>query len=391
MEAAPLAPPADLADLGDLEGSLVLRDERGNLVLTQPNGGGRREIASGEGRLLSQPTFSHNADRIAWSATDTTGATLFVADIDGANEVSTSLDSPAFYLAWSAGDSWIAGLRPVPGNIEFFVAESSSVAVRAVGSGQPFYFDWRDDETLVAAINTTTLAEIRAPGDTEPSLLPIDSPLGIFQTPGVVEGDAEPRDRLVVAMIQDGANDVVVLGPDQEHESIGRANGPITIAVNPVDQRVAVQVLDTEPQSQVIGFQVDTPPTLASGQVSIIDLETREVITRSERQVVAMQWSPDGSSLALLQSTGTALQWLVTRPDDVVALTPFVPSQAIATSYLPFADQYNHSSTWWSPDSRAIVMSGVVDGESGVWVDLVDDERTAVRVSNGDLALWSQR
>jgi len=104
-----------------------------------------------------------------------------------------------------------------------------------------------------------------------------------------------------------------------------------------------------------------------------------------------MQWSPDGSNLALLQSNGASLQWLVTRPDDVVALTPFVPSQEIATSYLPFADQYNHSSTWWSPDSQAMVMSGVIDGESGVWVDLIDDDRTAARVSNGDLALWSPR
>ncbi len=387
----PLPPAANLADLTDLEGSLVIRDDDGNLVLTAPDGSDRHVVASGDRQLLTQPTFSHDADRIAWSAIDGAGATLSVANIDGSEVVSTSLDSSAFYLAWSTDDSWIAGLRPITGNIELFIAESLTASIRPIGTGQPFYVDWRDDDSLIAAVNTTTLAEIRVRGSVEPSVVPIDSPLGAFQAPAVIEGDPEPRDRLVVAMLRDGANDVVLLGPDEQSPSIGRATGPISIAVNPVDRRIAVLVLDNEPQSQVIGFQLDTPPALISGQVSIIDLETREVTARVERQVIAMQWSPDGSRLAVLQSNGNSLQWLITDPDTVAALTPFTPSREVANGYLPFADQYNHSSTWWSPDSRAMVMSGSVDGESGVWVDLVDDDLSATRVSPGDLGLWSPR
>lgn len=382
---------ATLSDVAEIAGSLVLRDGDGNLVLTAPDGRVRGELASGERRLLTQPTFSRDASRIAWSTLDSAGATLSVAAVDGSTTVTTNLDSPAFYLAWSADDSWLAGLRPTIGSIEFFVAETATAAVRSVGAGQPFYVDWRDDDTLIAAVNSTTLAEIDASGAEEPSTLPIDSPLGLFQAPAVVEADDVPRDRVVVAMLRDGANDVVVLGPDDHASSIGRADGPVSIAVNPVDQRVAVLVLDAAPQSQVISLQIGEPPTLTSGHVSIIDLETGEVTTRVERQIVAMQWSPDGSSLAVLQSTGSALQWLITDVDTVVALTPFVPSQEVANAYLPFADQYNHSTTWWSPDSRAIVMSGFIDGESGVWVDVVDDELSAVRVSAGDLALWSPR
>lgn len=384
-------PAASLSDVADIAGSLVVRDGDGNLVLTAPDGRVRAELASGEQRLLTQPTFSRDATRIAWSTLDSAGATLTVATVDGSSTITTDLESPAFYLTWSPGDSWLAGLRPVVGSIEFFVADTTTADVRSVGAGQPFYVDWRSDDTLVAAVNSTTLAEIQASGEQEPAVVSIDSPLGLFQAPAVVDADSDANERVVVAMIRDGANDVVLLGPDDQAPSIGRATGPVSIAVNPIDRQVAVLVLDTAPQSQVIGFQTDEPPTLRSGQVSIIDLDTREVTTRVERQIVAMQWSPDGSSLAVLQSTGTELQWLVTDTDTVVALTPFVPSQEVASSYLPFADQYNHSTTWWSPDSRAMVMSGLVEGQSGVWVDVVDDQLSAVRVSSGDLALWSPR
>ncbi|MDW3177934.1 MAG: hypothetical protein R8J94_11140 [Acidimicrobiia bacterium] len=388
----PTIPPVALNDLANVDGSIVLRDDDGSLVVVRPDGNDRQELASGAESLLNQPTFSRNGDRVAWTAIDTDGPRFFVADVDGSNVVSAAVSSPAFYLSWSPDDTWIAALRPVPASIEFVVADPESAEVRAVATGQPFYFDWLDDDSIIAAVGTTTLTVIDASGEVPPTPRVLASPLGAFQTPAVVAGGDEGADDVVVAVLQNGFNDVVLLGADGSQDAIGRSSGPVATTNNPTEGQVAVLVIDVEPpQSQVIGFQTDEPPDLPSGQVSIIDLDTREVTTRDERQIVAMQWSPDGSSLAMLQAGNNTLQWLVATPDGVSMLTPFIPSQEFATSYLPFADQYNHSSSWWSPDSRAMVLSGSIDGQTGVWVDLVDDEFGAVRISGGDLGLWSAR
>lgn len=388
----PTIPPVALDDLADVEGSIVLRDDDGSLIVVRPDGTNRQELASGVGALLNQPTFSRNGDRVAWTSIDAEGPKFFVADVDGSNAVSAAVSSPAFYLSWSPDDTWIAALRPIPASIEFAVADPDSADVRAVATGQPFYFDWLDDDSIVAAVGTTTLTVIEASGEVPPTPRALASPLGAFQSPAVVVGGDETEDDVLVAVLQDGFNDVVLLGADGSQDAIGRSSGPVATTNNPTEEQVAVLVIDTEPpQSQVISFQTDEPPDLPSGQVSIIDLDTREVTTKDERQIVAMQWSPDGSSLAMLRALNNTLQWLVATPDGVSMLTPFVPSQEFATSYLPFADQYNHSSSWWSPDSRAMVLSGSVDGQSGVWVDLVDDDSGAVRISGGDLGLWSAR
>ena len=141
----------------------------------------------------------------------------------------------------------------------------------------------------------------------------------------------------------------------------------------------------------MIGFQVDPLPQLPSGRVSIVDRTTGDVTILDEPGIVATQWSPDGGTLAMLQVTEQDLRWLLVTGDETTETTPFLPSDEFASSYLPFADQYNHSSSWWSPDSRALVISGSVGGEAGIWVDLVDDEKDAVRVAGGDIALWSPR
>ena len=57
--------------------------------------------------------------------------------------------------------------------------------------------------------------------------------------------------------------------------------------------------------------------------------------------------------------------------------------------YLPFADQYNQSHRWWSPDSRAFVFAGSVAGEDGVWIDVVDDDADPAKIADGGVAFWS--
>ena len=142
-------------------------------------------------------------------------------------------------------------------------------------------------------------------------------------------------------------------------------------------------------QSQVIAFQIDSPASLAPNRVSIVDTTTGEVETLDLEGALATQWSPDGTTLAVLIAQERGLEWRFVRDGAVLPGDPFIPSQEFFNSYVPFADQYERSSTWWSPDSAGVVFSGSIDGEDGVWVDLVDDGRAAVRVAEGDIAFFS--
>lgn len=378
--------PAELDDLAGVAGSIVIRSDEGDLVVISPDGAERRQVASADGRVLSQPTWSTGGELLAWSAFGPEGAALEIGSDDDDTR-SVALATPPFYLSWSAEDRWIGALRPTTGSIEFLVVQSDDASARPIGAGQPFYFDWRDDDVLIAAINGNALAEIPASPTADPTQLALGQALGVFQAPSMIDAS----DSTVIALRGETTNDVVVVRDGRAEATLGRARGPVSFSVDPLGQRLAVLVLAAEPQSQVISFQPDEPPDLEAGRVSIIDLETGAVETRPEQRVLAMQWSPDGSKLALLQSSNDELRWLVVDDGDVTALSPFVPSREVAISYLPFADQYNHSTTWWSPDSRAVVLPGAVDGDAGIWVDLVDDDRGAVRIADGDVALWSPR
>jgi hypothetical protein len=382
----PSLEPALVENLVALAGKLVFRSEEGDIVVAEPTGAGAIVVANGTERRNSQPTWSNGGDRIAWSSFNPEGANLEIAPSNGTSGTKTRIETPPFFLSWSTDDTWLGGLRPTSTGIEFMIVESTNGTVRPVGAGQPFYFDWRDDSSLVAAVNGTTLVDIPASPDLPPSEINTGTPLGVFQTPAALDGE-----EIVLAIDRDGSNDVVVLGVDGVATAIATADGPLSTSINPVDDRLAVLVAETAPQSQVIGFQVDTPPELPSGRVSIIDRTTGDVTTLDEPRIVATQWSPDGVTLAMLQANQEDLRWLLVTSEGTAETTPFLPSSEFATSYLPFADQYNHSSSWWSPDSRAIVISGSIEGETGIWVDLVDDEKDAVRVAGGDIALWSPR
>jgi hypothetical protein len=378
--------PALVEALADLAGKLVFRSEEGDIVVAGSTGADAIVVGNGTERRNSQPTWSNAGDRIAWSSFSPAGANLEIAPSNGTAGTETRMETAPFFLSWSKDDTWLGGLRPTSTGIEFMIVETAEGTVRPVGAGQPFYFDWRDDSSLIAAVNGTSLVNIPASPDLPPSEIDTASPLGVFQTPAALAGE-----EIVLAMNREGSNDVVVLGPDGLETAIATTDGPLSTSINPVDGRLAVLVAETAPQSQVIGFQVDALPELPSGRVSIVDRTTGGVTTLDEPRIVATQWSPDGATLAILQVNQEDLRWLLVTSEGTAETTPFLPSNEFASSYLPFADQYNHSSSWWSPDSRALVISGSIEGEAGIWVDLVDDDKAAVRIAGGDIALWSPR
>ena len=380
--------PVELSTLADLAGQILLRDGDGQIAIAQPDASAT-VVLSEPGADHTQPTWSGSGDLVAWSSFSAGGSTLSVSDRDGSAVSERSVRSPAFYLSWSPNDSWIGGLRPGPEGMEMFIADGANTEDRSISSAAPFYFEWAGNDDIVAALANQLLVDIAADNTVDPLRRPLELPLGIFQAPAVL-----PNGQVVAALRENGLNTLVRLSGAQA-ETIATANGPFFIAASPDGTKVAVLTAPSvggaqqEPEITEIAFQFDEPVELGDGSVTIIDLETGDVTEQAEEQVVAISWSPDSSTLALLRFDDNQLRWSFATDSETIEGAAFAPSPRFTQRYLPFFDQYNLSSTAWSPDSEAIVFAGEVAGDSGVFVDLVFDDAGPARVSEGDIAFWS--
>lgn len=381
----------ELQNIGaDLPGKIVHRTIGGSILVSSPDGSETElwhSLADGQ---ASQPTWSRDGSQLVWSKIDRTGVALVIATMaDGPTEVvSIPVPSPAFYYSWSPEAQWLAALRNGPeGGLEVAMVDPATQDIRVVGRGQPFYTDWATNQDLVAAVAGSTLIDIPAADGTPASQRELDSPLGVFQTPvSLPNGD-------VIVMLQRGSfNDVVRL-TGTTATTLARTDTPVALSTDPLGERLAVLVGSGANDPEFISFQ-NTPEdahTLDSGRVSIIDLRTGQIETRPETNIVAINWSPTGEKLAMLEIGNTTMTWIFTEPTGAPQRSePFVPSVEFTTSYLPFADQYDRSSTWWSPDGKAFVFAGQRADKDGVWIDHLEDDKGPAYLGEGDIAFWSR-
>ena len=377
-----------LADVSQVVGELVMRTETGRLIVTDAAGTERTELA-GPDDAHSQPTWSLDNGQIAWSSVGESGGAISIWNsATGATE-QIEVDIAPFYYSWSA-ENVLASLGPGPAGLELGLIEDGQY--EPVGVGQPFYFDWDPPgDSLTAAMGGQQLSRLTIEGR-EVDILDPGADLAIFQSPtvlsdgGVVvavqasEGGVDPTDFSLVILDSDGAT-----------RTIARGNGFVSVSANPHSQTLAVLVSPNgEPDNDVQLVSLQAVSEVAPGQVSILDLESGAVDRLPERNVVAMTWSPDGEWLAALSTVANGLRWSFEGEGRRIDGPTFVPSSEYLNSYLPFYDQYNQSVSWWSPDSEAFVFAGTVGGDSGIWVDVIDDSAEPVLVGAGDIALWSR-
>lgn len=131
--------------------------------------------------------------------------------------------------------------------------------------------------------------------------------------------------------------------------------------------------------------------------------------------VGSMYWSPDGRKLAILTLTqggsdgssakagglavplpqGLQFRWWVydLATGELEPLISFIPTPAFLQT-VPYFDQYHLSLTFWSPDSRYLVITKDdpnTSNQGTVWVvDTTGEEEPQV-VGQGRLAVWSWR
>ncbi len=375
---------AELADVAaGLPGSIVRRSTDGSLVVSAPDGSDGVTWSAREDGVASQPTWSADGSQLAWTVLGPNGVALALAQINAGPDATIVIpvSTPIFYYSWSPSGDWLAGLRNSASGLELTMVDVESQLLRVVGPGQPFFTDWNSDDALVAAIGGTILADVPASETESPSQRALQSPLGVFQAPIVLGNDD-----VIVTLRRGDQNDVVRLR-GSEATTIASAEGPVAMSIDPLGERLAVLVApDDEPE--LISFQ--TTPLLESGRVSIIDLRTGDVEIRPETNTVAINWSPTGDKLAMLEATNLTMSWLFAEPGAVAERSAqFIPSREFVTAYVPFADQYDRSSTWWSPDGEAFVFAGSINGQEGIWIDRLTDGLGPAFLAPGDIAFWS--
>jgi Tol biopolymer transport system component len=157
---------------------------------------------------------------------------------------------------------------------------------------------------------------------------------------------------------------------------------------------------------------VYTVPAQSKSGPGFRDLYLVQPARSQEKKLLATEvilgffWSPDGRYLAVfkpaldnqgiesisfsqqMQSNKLSLEVIDVNTGETRLLSTFRPTQSFL-NVLPFYDQYHHSITIWSPDSREIVITGIDNQEApGIYVVNAQDGNSK-RIATGDLAFWS--
>ncbi len=363
------------------------------LVIVRPDGGSPLVLDGSESIVASQPTWSRDGTRLAWSSVAADRQAVLVQDFndeglpDGDPLDGDASGPPVFYLQWSVDDDRLAYLRDAPegGAVETGTLEPGA-SLEPQGQAAPLFVSWAPvADRLLAHVGDGTLGLLDQ--TKEPSgLRPLTTGGGGFSAPAWVD------ERTALVVLDGGLTLLDVETGDQRR--VLELPPPVQFVLSPDRQRVAVQTAG----DRIIEASARTDLVDRSALV-VIDLATGEQTVVTTERAVAWEWSPDSDKLAWLGlGTGAiqpAARWhFWSRSGSPVApnSVDFLIPRKVGQAYLPFFAQYAQSVTGWSPDSSAFAFAGSVqelDGfATGVWIQLVDETAPPLRISPGDFVTW---
>lgn len=363
----------------ELGGRLAIT--RGNQVwVSAPGGGGQTFIDGGDIVVAGQPVWSDDGTQLAWSSVDSQRQNIAIGDGTAPeSRVLVELPGPpAFYLQWDAGGEQVVYLRNAEGGIEAGTA-SVEEGAGALGVGAPFYVAWSpDDSGLLAHVNGGELRRYENAGDGETLFRPTgDFTAADWIGPSTVVFATE----LALATLDlDTGVETALLDLD----------GPIRFVLSPDGRRLAF----------VAALASDPSPDPA---LRVLDIESGDIEVVTDGVALAWEWDRSGQRLAYLGIDGqSGISQVQTGDDDdrfrwffweggetINAAPPFTPSQLMAAAYLPFFEQYAQSHHGWSPNGDGFAFAGSIGDDSGIWVQLVDQQVGPLLIAEGDAVTWS--
>ena len=375
----------DPSGLEDLPGDLLVLGEDGGIFLIRPDGTNRRDLAAGGDDVQrSQPTWSPDGTRVAWTESARGVTFLVTATGDGAEETRTGIPFPAVYMAWDPTGSRLAlSGNDEDGSLKLTVSVPGD-ALEVIDEGAPMWIDWHPSgsELLVHIEDRFESISIGG-GSRRPIAVDGEFRVGIHAGDGLIFTTASEIGEVLVVGDLEGSVQTELL----------RVGDPTAYVVDPSGTRLAV--MSTPSASTLALSELEPGPiqVLDPNRLVVIDLNGTEVTEVALARAVAWFWSPAGDRL--LYSTqvevdgATRLQWHTWDGSESTSYRTFLPTGVFGRDYLAFFDQYARSHSFWAPDGSAFVYAGGTDlTNRGIWVQPLS-AAPPVRVALGDLAMWS--
>jgi Tol biopolymer transport system component len=276
----------------------------------------------------------------------------------------------------------------------FHVVSAEGGDTQQLDQGSPYYYAWspEGDRLLVhtgqGASNQVKFLPVKE--EVPESIIPTTP--SFFQAPAW-SSDGEK----IYAAFDDlevGSSIIEADPAGANPRTLANIEGPVAFAIDHAGERMAYF---SEARTSPIGFL---------GRVRVIDMDTPDDILETEEDLVmSFFWSPDGGKLAyfvpqLLDPAslgmsgsdpipGLTLRILDMETEVSSLVASFRPTDDFL-SIMPYFDQYHHSATIWSPDSRNLVLSALVQDDQPAIVVVPSSEGRSVRyLDSGVLAFWS--
>lgn len=406
--------PSDIpAQTRSLPGQIAFLDAIGNVGTIRPDGSRITAITddagpqddSAEVRRYAAIAWSQVSDHLAFTErVDGPGAqleerVLVVETGSGARQsVFERAGSSPFYLYWAPHDQTLTFLASRIGQTDLELWHWRAGQVQELDQGQPYYWAWSPLGDLIfthvgGAGQSGRIGRLLGPGE---AIAELQETPAVFQTP---------------AFSPDGKWVIVASGPgSSRHLALLDAEGGRAQELVPVTRAVA---FDWSPTGEVLAFVEQASADIDGfGELMLLDTtgsgdsQPRET---GIEQVAAFFWSPTGERIAALApvlaprggdeqirrrfQTGELRLRLVIldlASGESQTLTEFVPTSEFL-GILPFYDQYQRSSTLWSPDGEGLAFTGRrSDGFGGLFVlDLGEDNPVPRLIARAELAFWS--
>ena len=379
-----------------LPGTLLIRDERGNLVTVRPDGTDRLTLAAASpGELqVSQAAWSPDGSRVAWGQRDQRDGSVVTRVVTsapgGGGRTEAEVPFLPFYLSWDPTSSHVAYLGNQGDGVGLGVVERATEPAPSAVSldqGQPYYFSWGPGgDRLLIHEGDDRLEELTLDGAT----VVVDGRPGVFQAP---VWTPDGRTQLFVRRGAGLRQTIVALhrGRGRMRDLVG-IEGAGFMVLSPDGDTVAYQALAPE---ELDLYDRDLPARAEDVGVTVLDLATGRAERVSTEIAAAWYWSPDGSRLAVLEplydGDGPILfRWRLWDGDGTEVGPTFTASLSLLQETTPFFSQYAQSWSMWSPDGKAFAFPLDLPGAPDtIVVQPVDAGVPAYAVGRGSFVAWS--
>ncbi|HRF50859.1 MAG TPA: hypothetical protein PLC98_24735 [Anaerolineales bacterium] len=403
-------PSLDVERITDQNGLIAFRGDDGNIYIVNPldtsaearpiqvtdDAQSVSEDETAPYHIYGMPSWSPDGEYLAFAAISGTGQgfpidnQVLLVDRDGKPVRSVYDDThiPVYYN-WSPDSAQIGVLTQSATNQVFALRRVGvdGTGGEAIDVGNPLFWAWAPDSgSLLVHASHTRLAALSLDAVVQERDLGL--PLGFFATPAI-----SPDGRHALAAVATGPS-------TQELARIDLSTGAAQ-SLSAVTNQAAFTWSPDGARAALVDLGLDNKYGFPAGPLTVLATADGTVETTVDEDVIAFFWAPNSKRLAYLAlvdpKDGASTPNITLKLLDVGGWTPrevlvVSPTGTYLTQVVPYFDQYNQSTTPWSPDSSSFVLTYQESQNSaGVYLINLDGAGGARRVGSGAVAFWSSR